>query len=217
MVVYTVLLADYDALQPALFSDRVQYVCFSDAPVEARGWKYVHLDRQLGDAGRDSRYPKIRPDLFLPDFQISLYHDANRQLQEDPIAFCEKWLHETNLAFFRHDSVDCLYDAAKLCKKYRLDTDAKFDEQVQRYEAQGLPPHWGLLFGGIILRRHVESDVVEFSELWWAEYCRGSCRDQISLPYALWKTGIRYTVIPGNTYKISSFSRQRHKRGRRKV
>jgi hypothetical protein len=211
MVVYTVLIGNHDVLRPALFPGSAHYICFSDKPVEAEGWEYRHFARQLEDPRRDSRRPKIRPDLFLPGYEVSLYHDANWQLLADPVALCEKQLKETRLAFFRHRDRGCLYDEAVICTGYKLDTAARFAEQTRRYEAQGMPRHWGLFYGGIILRRHRESGVLGFSELWWDEYCRGSCRDQISLPYALWKTGIKYTVIPGDPCRNPHFSGGPHK------
>ena len=127
MVVYTTLVGNYDVLRPALFPGKVQYICLSDQPVEAEGWEYRHFDRQLKDPRRDSRRPKMRPDLFLPDHEISFYHDANWQLREDPVALCEEWLAETNLALFHHNARNCLYDEAVICKGFKLDKASRFE------------------------------------------------------------------------------------------
>jgi hypothetical protein len=37
--------------------------------------------------------------------------------------------------------------------------------------------------------------VVELNTFWWAEYCRGSVRDQISFMYAVDSVGIRVNMI----------------------
>lgn len=218
VVVYTAITAGRDELLPALFhGEDVRYVCFSDRSIEAEGWEIVRLYRGPRGARRDSRVPKIRPDLFLPDSQISLWHDGHFQLKVDPRGFCEEWLQGVDLALFRHFRRDCLYDEAITCKNLKRDSALRIDSQVDRYRAEGMPSHWGLFSGTVLLRRHTKPEVVKFSNLWWDEYTKGSCRDQIGLPYAMRKTGIKFRIIPGHPrWTPDLFFRGGHRRGRGK-
>jgi hypothetical protein len=42
----------------------------------------------------------------------------------------------------------------------------------------------------IIVRKN---DIITqgINELWWQEYSTGSCRDQVSMPYVLWRLGVK--------------------------
>ena len=209
-VVYTVSIGPKDTLQPALFRGRADYICFSDRPVTARGWQYRPLDAGQMSYRRASRLPKMQPDVYLPEYEISLYHDANFQLQVDPVIFCDAHLNGVNIALYHHPERDCLYDEAVICEGFKLDTPERFHQQVVWCEAAGMPRHWGLFQGSVIARRHMESEIVELGRGWRTEYAFGSCRDQISLAFAMWATEVPYGVIPGKAYDCPEFTHRGH-------
>src|ERR1700691_5479805 len=82
MVVYTGVFGDYDVLDPPEFPD-VDHICFTNqSDFVATGWeiRYVsglpeHLsnDSQI----REARRLKLLPHLFLPDYQVWHWQDAN--------------------------------------------------------------------------------------------------------------------------------------------
>jgi len=210
MVVYTVSIGPKDTLQPALFPERADYICFSDRPVEARGWQRRSLKDTGMGARRTSRLPKMQPNIYLPEYEISLYHDANFQLQVDPQTFCDTHLNGVNLAMYRHPERDCLYDEAVICEGFKLDTPDRFHQQVEWCKAAGMPRHWGLFQGSVIARRHLEPEIIELGRVWRTEYTFGSCRDQISLAFAMWTTEGLYGVIPGKVYNCPEFTHRGH-------
>ncbi len=54
----------------------------------------------------------------------------------------------------------------------------------------------GLWAGGLIIRRHTPA-VAAFNEVWWDFFKRGSTRDQLALPMAVAKTGMKIETIAG--------------------
>src|ERR1039458_2191274 len=48
---------------------------------------------------------------------------------------------------------------------------------------------------GIILRKHSDHKVITLMESWWEEYCNGGRRDQLSLPYLIWKKNIGVALM----------------------
>jgi ferredoxin len=103
----------------------------------------------------------------------------------------------------RHPGRPDIYAEAAYCRRDAgaLGFDAPLqdaiDAQVERYRAAGFP---GTPFfaGGIIVRRE-NAAVRAFNELWWREFRTGGRRDQFSLAYAIWKSGVRVHIVEGES------------------
>ncbi len=145
------------------------------------------------DQRRNSRIQKILPHLYMSS-EYSIYIDGNIKLLKSPEELIEKHLKDHDIAVYKHPTRDCLYDEAIKCAVKGLDSVETIIEQAKAYEDAGFPKHVGLAECGIIFRRHTDK-VREFNEAWWAEYCRYSCRDQISFMYAADSVGIPVNII----------------------
>lgn len=145
------------------------------------------------DPRRNSRIQKILPHLYM-NSEYSIYIDGNIKLLKSPEELIANHLKDHDIAVYKHPTRDCLYDEATKCAVRGLDSVETIIEQAKAYEEAGFPKHIGLAECGIIFRRHTDK-VREFNETWWAEYCRYSCRDQISFMYALDKVGLPCNII----------------------
>ena len=145
------------------------------------------------DSRRNSRVAKMLPHLYFTS-EYSIYIDGNIRLLKSPEELISKHLKDHDIAVYKHPTRDCLYDEATKCAVKGLDDPETIIEQVKAYEDAGFPKHIGLAECGIIFRRHTDK-VREFNEAWWAEYCRYSCRDQISFMYVLNKVGLPCNII----------------------
>ena len=67
------------------------------------------------------------------------------------------------------------------------------DAQIERYVSEGFPLDYGLLECNVIAADlHSRLGRRIFSN-WWDEFlASGSMRDQLALPYVLWKLGISF-------------------------
>ncbi len=142
---------------------------------------------------RNSRIAKMLPHLYFAS-EFSIYIDGNIRLLKSPEELIAIHLKDHDIAVYKHPTRDCLYDEATKCAMKKLDDPELIIEQVKAYEDTDFPKHVGLAECGIIFRRHTDK-VREFNEAWWAEYCRYSCRDQISFMYALNKVGLPCNMI----------------------
>jgi hypothetical protein len=70
-------------------------------------------------------------------------------------------------------------------------------EQAKHYEDIGFPKDIGMLQGGFIIRRN-NVRTRRFNEAWWADYCRYSRRDQLSLMPAIDESGVIVNAIDLN-------------------
>lgn len=140
------------------------------------------------DSRRNSRIHKIMPHKYI-DSEYSIYMDGNMKLLISPEEVIERYMNGYDMALFAHGVRDCIYDEAMECAKLKLDDPEAIIEQAKYYEDHEYAKHKGLLQGGFIVRRN-NARTQAFNEAWWADYCRFSRRDQLSLMPAIEKSGV---------------------------
>jgi hypothetical protein len=137
-----------------------------------------------------SRRYKILVHRYLAAYEQSLYLDANIQLLQDPAPLFEKY-RECPLYAPIHKERGCVYSEADFLKrsgKLNSESLGELCRQLNRYGAAGFPRDLGLTENNVLLRRF-GSDLEALMERWWEEFTQGCRRDQVSLPYVLWKAG----------------------------
>ena len=191
-------------------SDIVIYTCHTgekDTPVQQPDHgdtKFVRFNDAYDkfiDPRRNSRIQKMLPHRYM-DTKYSIYIDANMKLTGDPVNMIETFLADHDIAIYKHPKRDCLYEEARVIAVKKLDDPETIIEQVKWYEDHGFAKHKGLGENGIIFRRHTP-DVERFNTYWWAEYCAGSRRDQLSFMYAADRAGVPVKIIDELWYIIS--------------
>jgi len=151
------------------------------------------------DPVRNARAPKILSHLYSPG-SYSLWVDGNIQLLlKNYDGLIREYLDHCDICVFRHFERTNIYQEAEIIKKLQLDNKKLVNKQMKRYKLEKFSGD-GLCESGVILRRHTK-EIIELNNLWWAEICFGSKRDQLSLPYCLWKLNIKINFFPGNTRK----------------
>ena len=136
---------------------------------------------------RDARMHKcLTPDFDKYDY--SIWIDGNTSLKVSP-EFLIKELGDADILVYSHWR-DCIYNEATeegLVDGKNGELETIVDQMVQ-YKAEDYPEHNGLAATTYVIRRHNKA-VAAFNNLWWAEICKGSERDQLSFNYAIWKLG----------------------------
>lgn len=123
------------------------------------------------------------------DCDISIWIDGNIYLKVAKERLVEEFLGDADMALLEHyHRKDIYWEEKMLNFTFKNRTPWVRDEiskQLRHYEASGLiPERKEMVMGGLIIRRH-NSMVSQFNEAWWAEICRWSQRDQLSLPVIL--------------------------------
>ena len=81
--IYTACIGGYDnILQPKAIDDRFDYILFSDEVAKERVgvWQVRHVDYTNPDKTRIARYVKTHPEELLPEYEATLWMDANIQI-----------------------------------------------------------------------------------------------------------------------------------------
>jgi hypothetical protein len=215
LIVYTYLNTDYDWLLPPIWSStQVQYICFTDEPgLKCEGWDVRYLSSFAGLCGgkMGNRYCKFFPWNLLPSHDWSIYIDANIRLLKDPTAIMNQITSRgVEMGIFQHPDRNNVWQEADACKmlgKISTDEYPVLERQLLRYHNEGLPFQSGLTENGVIIRAGRSDRLGSVMKLWWAELNNGVKRDQISLPYVLWKTQTSIYRIPGSFRKNNPYFR----------
>lgn len=198
--VLTCIIGDYDNLRPPLVkTPGVRWICYADEPHFDSGWEIQPARLRYQSPSRNSRIPKILSH-FHSGSEFTIWMDACLQPRVDLTELVDL-LGSADILGIRHPRTNavteleyCIKEAAPLGFVNRT---AHMSEQVKSYQADGWTGE-PFICGGILLRRN-NAAVRAFNELWWAEYVRwcaaGQPRDQFSLNYAIWKSGIAARIM----------------------
>ncbi|MCC7422019.1 MAG: DUF616 domain-containing protein [Planctomycetaceae bacterium] len=190
LTVYTAIFGRRDRLlAPTFRHPEVKHLCFTDDPANvADGVETVHIPSwEEWTPNRQAKWFKLHPPT-----DDTLWIDGSYRLIGDPRPVFES---VDALGLGKHPWRDCTYTEARECRRHRLDDIATIEMQMDAYRSEGFPERWGLWEGGLIFRRMAELSVRQWQTLWWREICAGSRRDQLSLPYSLWRTGVKVTTL----------------------
>lgn len=193
LVVYTSLIGERDSLREDQEWGDARWLAFSDARFTEGDWELRHPYSKFASGRRNSRAPKLLAHQFI-NADYSIWLDANIALKVDPQKLVDEWLKDHDIAAFKHPERKCVYEEATVCAVHKLDDIEAIIEQAKKYEDAGYGKNRGLAECNVIVRRHT-SKVARFNESWWAEWCRGCVRDQISFPYALDQVGLSCNFI----------------------
>jgi hypothetical protein len=201
-VVYTCITGGYDELVDHQFiHPDWDYICFSDTARPSNrnaSWKIVPTQYTAKDESRTNRWHKINPHLFLQDYTYSVYMDANIDVVSEGF-FSElnsKIDTGKSFAVMAHNERDCVYDELKVCIQLQLDDPKTMQDQINIYKKEKYPAHNGLYANSILLRNHNNKIVIKIMNEWWDWVNNHSRRDQLSLPYVLWKYNYTPARLP---------------------
>ncbi len=198
IVVYTCITSGYDnPLTPVFSIPNTDYVLWTDSDVtDVKGWQIRSIPddiRQLANGTLINRYFKMHPSVLGTDYDFAIYIDGNIQVMSNIRNVVNVVSPSTGLAIHRHQTRNCIYDEVQACKILKKGSYDKLHKQVESYHNMGFPEHFGLLECTIIISDLHNYKSVEILDKWWDEFVDSeSMRDQISLPFILWKNG--YTI-----------------------
>lgn len=202
LLVYTIITGQYDNIKdPLVKPDNVTYVCVTNnRNIRSDVWKMVYLDEPQDRQSnlRISRYYKLFPEKLFGEYERSIYVDGKFLILRDLNTYIDLYQKDAPMLSFPHYCRDCVIDEVAECIKCGNADKKKLLLQAAEYIDSGLPVGFGLFENGCIVRKHHDPDVIQLMELWWQELERHTYRDQLSLPYVVWKTGMQPDICDLN-------------------
>lgn len=187
--VYTTLFGDIDDLIPVVnTAPGVDFLCFTDRPREAPGWRQIIIDSEPTDNNLKAKVFKVLPHLHLQDYTHSMFVDANTVFLGRLTELIWLCLLSGDFVMWQHPLRDDAYMEVNTIIAHRRHEPVGVIDQVSHYSKEGLPSNTGLFEASFIWRRHGAPEVIALMEQWWGQIGQFSKRDQISLAYLVWKT-----------------------------
>lgn len=198
LVVYTTLLGNTKPLHEPSATSAARFVCFTDQQITSDRWEIVRLPPSSVPS-RDCRRLKQLSHAVFPEADATLWMDSNFSLKVDPLALLDK--HPHPVTTFRHPHRNRISDEAKVIVSHGKAAAAAIAAQLAAYQAEGFDtdacPQQAISAGGFVLRMHTEA-VKRFNDTWHHEVQSRCLRDQMSIDYAAWKSGVRILHLPGS-------------------
>lgn len=197
--IYTCITGNYDSPKmPLVIPSNYKFVLFSDSITESIGWDVRPIPSELKDKYDNSeinRYIKMHPASYF-NTDYSLYVDGNVQLVAGIASFLDKDTCKTGIWMFNHPTRNCLFQEADACLIIKKGNSIGISKQIARYTEEGMPRNYGLKEATVILTDLKNNTAAMLLDQWWNEFYNSSGkRDQLALPYILWKNGMSVTEI----------------------
>lgn len=211
IAVYTCIIGGYDNLNdPVIINENIDYFVFTDHDITSKIWTEKDIPQEvlkLNDNTLVNRYLKFHPKELFPEYDYVAYVDGNVKVISDITPLFKYTKNLIGVAFHSHSLRNSIYDEVEVLKIFKRGVPTKLDRQVEKYRKEGFPSQYGLPEATIILSDLSNSRIRNFFEQWWQEFLKSeSFRDQISLPYILWKNDVKVEEVTllGNNLRYSS-------------
>ena len=208
ILVYTCVTNGYDNPLPPVFSiPNVDYVLYTDnQDVRVDGWQILQIPQEIKKLEKGTlinRYFKMHPPKNGKDYDYSIYIDGNIQVRSNIRNIINAISPKTGLAIHRHGSRNCIYDEVEACRILKKGNISNLKKQIEKYQKEGMPAKFGLYECTIIVCNLHHINAQELLHKWWCEFVESeSLRDQISLPYIIWKNGYSIDDIGNLGYNL---------------
>jgi hypothetical protein len=213
-VVYTAIFNNYDILKETTFKNsQIDFICFTDnLKLKSNYWKIIYYDNKNYNPTLYNRYLKILgPFSELKDYNYSLYIDGSIVIKKDIIELFEL-ADGIEMMNFKHDSRNCLFSEIDQCIIENRGNIDDLTRQKLDYQKAGMPENFSLSANGILLRYHRSKRLKNLMEAWWNEVWTYSGRDQVSLPYVMWKNNFAYNFFNTSMLESDYFEVGPHRR-----
>lgn len=210
IAVYSCVIGHYDQfIDPVYCENEVDYIMFTDQELpDGTAWKKIDIS-DWEDYGSLSpimmnRKLKILQNELLLGYDYTIYVDGNVEIVAGVSPIISQ-MKNHGFGVHYHRSRDCIIDEMVSVKHIKGISGELMDKQLSIYRADGYPRHYGMFENSILVRDNRDSSALALMNEWWNEYNRFPTRDQLSLPYIIWKTGfdLNRILIIGNDVEMN--------------
>lgn len=204
-VVYTCIVGGYDNLNsPLITSENTDYIVYSDNKFiieDTKCWEYRPIPDEIKEICDNNnilinRYIKMHPHILFPEYDYALYIDGNVRIISETTSLFDIINDITGIAIHAHNRRKDVYEEAEACIKVEKGNAKSIKKQINKYREEGVPEKYGLYEANVIASNLKNENAGRLLDFWWDEFIKSNTlRDQIILPYILWKSGYNYSDI----------------------
>lgn len=192
--IYTVNFGDYDTVKPIPEQKDIDCIYFTDNPdLQVQGWEMRYVKNA---SVKEQRRIKVLPHVYLKEYDLTIYVDASYKVTGDLNLMLSR-LYKGGMLTKTHPKRKCFIEEGYKVIELNKDVPETVRPQIAKYINEGMPINYGMYELGIVIR---DRSAVEMCDIWAKEIEAHSHRDQLSIMYALWKSGYKVTGIPLNRF-----------------
>lgn len=191
--IFTINIDGYDNLkEPTRRVPGADYFLITDNSYESiPGFKTIIVDKGSNPI-KTQRAIKIYPYDLLPGYDIYIYYDASFRIVDNLGDLISRF--KGGLGVLRHPTRDCVFQEGERIIELGKAEMMSVREQLNYYAMEGMPHNYGLQATGILIRDASEQTKV-LCKAWDEQVKEFTHRDQLGLPFAIFKTGIQPVYI----------------------
>ncbi len=198
IAVYTCITGGYEQLkEPVWVPDNCDFYVITDREIPTESvWQKIDVTAlALPDnltSAEKNRYCKMFPHRLsvIGDYRYSVYIDGKIIPYSDLTEFVNR-IGKYGMATHRHTHRNCAYEEAAACLLVKKETKERIEKTCAFLESEKFPHGYGLLECCCIARDHESETMRDVMAAWWEAFMQYAKRDQLTLPYVLYKHGIR--------------------------
>ena len=194
-VVYGCVFGNFeDAWAPLRQPPSINTTLISDGDRFSPGWSKKYSPSQdFGSPRLNNRHYKMLHYISLSSDGLSVYVDANVRAVNNVLPLFEAFEESgADIGMYRHYARSSVHEEAQACLlRKKVDNAEAVARELRLYEDAGFPDTGGMWEGSVIFRRHSSPRLRDAMEDWWDLYSRFQTRDQFSLPFVIWKHGLK--------------------------
>lgn len=195
VAVYTCIFGDYDTVKEPLYaSSECDYFIITDQPVSKDSiWRKINsCDIQelakISDPGMKNRWVKMHPFELFREYDYAIYIDGCVRVVADLYPIVLSMMDDEYFGIHEHPyRSNISLEAKAVMKMKKCHNQELMDEQLKYYEKQGFKKQVPLYEATMLVSKINNYKCKEIYELWWEQINKYVHRDQISLPYVIWK------------------------------
>ena len=191
IVIYSCVTDGYDTPRaPQYMQKNERFIFYHDnaTPEAPYPWENRRIS-SMHDGTNLNRYYKMHPFDLFQGYDFAIYVDGSIEITSDITILCSIAKEsKLGIASHTHSERNCVYTEAEACKLLKRGDPSRIEQQMNRYRAEGFPSHFGLLEAGVLVTDLHNTNAKRIYSDWWSDFIEAkSRRDQLSLPYVLWK------------------------------
>jgi len=196
-VIYTAMFGGFDDVHDPVVKLHGWDMCFfTNAKLKSNRWNIINVPlKDKLDSIQMSRHYKMFPHLYLSNYDVSLWVDASILIRKPIDEFVDYITDNIKMAVYRHTS--SWRQEIGVMNRWCRDIN-KLNAQTSDYASDGFDIDKKIINGNVILREHNNDNVIQTMSLWWNQFNKYYIkRDQVSLAYSVWKSGLDVNFFPG--------------------
>lgn len=211
IVIYTCITGDYDNVcEPVIKEKKCNYFLYTNnKKIKSNNYEIKLIPKDIQEQYANNiivnRYIKMHPyELFENEYDYAIYIDGNIRVISNISSFINFISPDVGISMHKHSSRNDIYKEEKILKILRKGNKKKIKKQMDKYREEGFPNNYGMAEANVIVTDLKNDKGKKIFDSWWNEFIDShSLRDQLSLPYVLWKNRVKVeklTTLGNNVF-----------------